>query len=166
MHGGAANALSGRTVVNVPGWPVVFELNEGETYRLQRTAGKRSIERVIRVIGIKEFWEPDYWTDNSARRTLRRADVTVDVSRSANGVWIPARSPATRSSGGSITRRGCSVKNSLSVRKMVMRIGISRRSAYMIRNAGERWPRGGFTTRRCVIFVHRPRCCSGIDSRA
>ncbi len=60
MHGGAANALSGRTVVNVPGWPVVFELNEGETYRLQRTAGKRSIERVIRVIGIKEFWEPDY----------------------------------------------------------------------------------------------------------
>jgi len=80
MNRGAANVLSGRTVVDVPGWPAVFELNEGKTYRLQRTAGKKSIDRVIRVIGIKEFWEPDYWTDNSARRTLRRAEVIVDVS--------------------------------------------------------------------------------------
>lgn len=55
-------------------------MSKGEGYPLKRTFQGRTIERVIRLISVKEYWEPDFWTGSKDRRTLRMAEVTVDVS--------------------------------------------------------------------------------------
>jgi hypothetical protein len=78
--GPSPTTSAGRTLVDVPDWPTVFELDKGEAYRLKRTQRGTAVERVITLTGVREDWEPDYWTENRDRRTLRQAEVTVDVS--------------------------------------------------------------------------------------
>ncbi|MBN2313013.1 MAG: PKD domain-containing protein [Sedimentisphaerales bacterium] len=67
-------------ILNHPSWPTVFELNKGEAYRLKRTFQGKIIERTIRLDDVKEYWEPDFWTGNKDMRTLRMAEVIVNVS--------------------------------------------------------------------------------------
>ncbi len=71
---------SPRTVLDIPEWPTVFELNAGDTYHLCRQVDGRTVERCVQLIGIQEFWEPDFFTGVGESRTLRLAEVTVEVS--------------------------------------------------------------------------------------
>ena len=54
----------GNTLVALPNWPTVWEMNTGETYSLSRKADGVSIERRIRLLQVREYWEPDYRTGN------------------------------------------------------------------------------------------------------
>ena len=71
---------SPRTVLDIPEWPTVFDLNSGDTCRLNRQVDGRTIERYVQLIGVQEFWEPDFFTGVGESRTLRLAEVTVEVS--------------------------------------------------------------------------------------
>jgi len=69
-----------KTVMDVPGWPTVFELNPGQVYQLTRTFAGKTLTRAIRLVSVTESWDPDYFTGNAQQRTLRLAEVDVDVS--------------------------------------------------------------------------------------
>jgi len=77
----AETSASDRVIRNQPGWPTTFELNIGDSYTLRRNIDGKTIERVVKLISVTEYWEPDYWIKNNPkRRTLRKAEVVVDVS--------------------------------------------------------------------------------------
>ena len=66
--------------MDVPGWPTVFEIDQGQVYRLTRTGAGKTLTRDIRLVNVVEHWEPDFYTGNSQQRTLRLAEVDVEVS--------------------------------------------------------------------------------------
>ncbi|MCK4628739.1 MAG: peptidoglycan DD-metalloendopeptidase family protein, partial [Sedimentisphaerales bacterium] len=77
----AETSASDRVILNQPGWPTIFELNLGDSYALRRNIDGKTIERVVKLISVTDYWEPDYWIKNNPRRrTLRKAEVVVDVS--------------------------------------------------------------------------------------
>ena len=52
-----------RVVRRQQGWPAVFELNAGDSFRLG--------ERTVRLVSFEEHWQPDHWVQgNRERRTL------------------------------------------------------------------------------------------------
>lgn len=62
-----------RIVRNQPGWPVVFELDPGQSCDV---AGKS-----VKLVSFEEHVQPDYWIDaNPDRKTFASADVVVDVA--------------------------------------------------------------------------------------
>jgi murein DD-endopeptidase MepM/ murein hydrolase activator NlpD len=71
---------SPRIVLDIPEWPTIFELNAGDMCHLRRQVDGRTVERDVQLIGVQEFWEPDYFTGAGESRTLRLAEVTVEVS--------------------------------------------------------------------------------------
>jgi murein DD-endopeptidase MepM/ murein hydrolase activator NlpD len=65
---------------NVPGWPVVFELNAGQTERVERTTPAGPVARGVKLISFEHAFEPDFHiAKNAARRTIREARVVVEV---------------------------------------------------------------------------------------
>jgi murein DD-endopeptidase MepM/ murein hydrolase activator NlpD len=67
-------------VGDAKGWPVVFELKNGEEFKVQRSVNGEVIERNVRLISFTESWEADQWIEeNHARRTLCDAQVIVEV---------------------------------------------------------------------------------------
>lgn len=77
----AETSAPARVILNQPGWPTIFELNIGDSYTLRRNIDGKTIERVIKLISVTEYWEPDYWIKNNPqRRTLRKAEVVVEIS--------------------------------------------------------------------------------------
>jgi hypothetical protein len=62
-----------RVVRRQEGWPAVFELNAGDSFRLG--------DRTVMLAAFAEHWQPDHWIQNNReRKTLESASVHVDVS--------------------------------------------------------------------------------------
>jgi hypothetical protein len=57
-------------------WPTRFDLNLGDIYPLQTSAGMR----LVKLLDVQEFYWADYFTSNPARQTLSHARITVDIS--------------------------------------------------------------------------------------
>jgi murein DD-endopeptidase MepM/ murein hydrolase activator NlpD len=63
---------AGRVVRDQPGWPVVFELDRGESLDV--------LGQTITLVSFEEHTQPDHWIrDNLSRKTIASADVVVDV---------------------------------------------------------------------------------------
>jgi murein DD-endopeptidase MepM/ murein hydrolase activator NlpD len=67
-------------VMAIPDWPTVFELNSGESCTVRRQVNGKLIERDVKLLDVQEYWEPDFFTGAGDSRTLRLADVTVEVN--------------------------------------------------------------------------------------
>lgn len=82
LHFSPAGAIAGSHVIrDQPGWPIVFKLNIGDSCKVKRVVGGKTIERAVKLISVSEHWEPDYWIeDNQSQRTICKADVVVEVS--------------------------------------------------------------------------------------
>lgn len=58
-------------------WPQRFDVNIGSSFEAHVAGGTRT----IRVLGVEEHYEPDFWcAENPSRESLREARVTLDVS--------------------------------------------------------------------------------------
>ena len=84
-----AAAGDARGVRQQQGWPAVFELNAGDSFRL--------CERTVRLASFEEHWQPDHWVQNNGeRRTLESASIHVDVSgEKATLLLRPYQMPVT-----------------------------------------------------------------------
>lgn len=67
-------------VMATPDWPTVFELNVGESRTIRRHLAETQLERDVKLLGVQEYWEPDFFTGAGESRTLRLAEVTVEVN--------------------------------------------------------------------------------------
>ena len=78
----AESAQTPRLIRNDPGWPMVVELNVGDSCEASRSVDGKPVTRRIKVISVSHRWEPDYWIDdNPDHKTLSAARVVIDVSR-------------------------------------------------------------------------------------
>lgn len=69
-----------RVIMDQERWPVVFELDVGQSYRVSRKVDGVSVVRTVALTGVEHRWQPDYWcTDNPKRRILEEARVSVEV---------------------------------------------------------------------------------------
>lgn len=76
-----AQTRQGRVVMNMPGYPFVFELNVGESQAVTRSYHGRTLHRSIKLISVKHFTEPNLWfAGKFAPENYCRAEVTLDVS--------------------------------------------------------------------------------------
>ena len=76
-----AQASGGRVVMDIPGYPVVFELNEGEDHTISRSYKGRSVERTIRLISVKHFAEDNLWfSGDLGSENYSKAEVVIEVS--------------------------------------------------------------------------------------
>lgn len=66
-------------VMAIAGWPTVVELNVGESRTIRRHVKESLVEREVKLLGVQEHWEPDFFTGAGDSRTLRLAEVTIDV---------------------------------------------------------------------------------------
>jgi murein DD-endopeptidase MepM/ murein hydrolase activator NlpD len=67
------------TILNVPGYPYMFELDPGETKLVALELNGKKITRNIKLISVKAFLEPNYWFRNNPE-TYSKAEVEVEVS--------------------------------------------------------------------------------------
>ena len=66
-----------RILAAAPGWPVVFELDEGESIDLPAAGGRM---RSVRLIAVRHSTEPDWWVpENEPRQIVARAEVLVEI---------------------------------------------------------------------------------------
>ena len=66
-----------RILAAAPGWPVVFELDEGESIDLPAAGGRM---RSVRLIAVRHSTEPDWWVpENESRQIVARAEVLVEI---------------------------------------------------------------------------------------
>jgi murein DD-endopeptidase MepM/ murein hydrolase activator NlpD len=77
----AAQTSRDRVVMDLPGYPLVIELNRGETYLLKRSYDGKTIDRSIKVVSIKHFLEPNLWFSGKfPPENYSRAEVVLEVS--------------------------------------------------------------------------------------
>lgn len=76
-----AQGAEGRIVMDIPGYPLVFELNEGETHFIKRSYRNEQVERSIKVVSVKHFTEPNLWfSGDLAPENYSSAEVVLEVS--------------------------------------------------------------------------------------
>lgn len=64
-----------------PGWPVLFELDKGHSCGLHLTHRGRVLSRDVTLLAVRTYWDPDrIIKGNTDRRTMRMAEIDVDVS--------------------------------------------------------------------------------------
>jgi hypothetical protein len=71
----------GTVILDHPGFPYIFELNQGESQTIIRSYGGKSVKKTITLKSIKTFMEPNLWfTDENTPMNYYQADVTLNVS--------------------------------------------------------------------------------------
>jgi len=66
-------------------WPHLLDLNPGESFRVPVMDGSRC----LKLVALEEFYEPDWWCkNNSSRRTLAQARLSVEVDGEPGEVWL------------------------------------------------------------------------------
>ncbi len=72
---------TGAIIMDVPGLPLVADLNIGESIPITRKTPAGTMKRELKLISIQHEWQPDYHIEqNPDHRTLLKAVVTVEVS--------------------------------------------------------------------------------------
>jgi murein DD-endopeptidase MepM/ murein hydrolase activator NlpD len=65
-----------RIVRQQDGWPLVFELNVGETMDVPTPSGARA----VKLLAFEEFTQPDHWIkENASRKIIAGAKVSISV---------------------------------------------------------------------------------------
>ena len=68
-------------ILDQPGFPFIFELNQGESQNIIRSYNGKTIERTLKVNSIKTFMETNNWfNDSLGKKNYYQADVELDVS--------------------------------------------------------------------------------------
>jgi murein DD-endopeptidase MepM/ murein hydrolase activator NlpD len=77
----AQHTPAGRVVLDVPGYPLVFELDPGETMTIARGQAGKTRSRTVKLISVKPFFEPNEWFgEGLPPRNYACAEVVVEVS--------------------------------------------------------------------------------------
>lgn len=76
----SAQKDEGRTIMNIPGYPSVFELNVGEQHRVTLHHEGKVLSRDIKLISIKPYFEPYYLFPKGDPKIYSKAEVVVEVS--------------------------------------------------------------------------------------
>lgn len=64
-----------------PGWPILFELDPDQSCTLRLTYRGRVLSRDVTLLAVRTHWDPDrIIKGNADRRTMRMAEIDVDVS--------------------------------------------------------------------------------------
>ncbi len=70
----------GRMVLNLPGYPVVFELNPGETFTVSREVGGKTVSHSVKLVSATLYREPNLWFEGEVPpENYARAEVVVEV---------------------------------------------------------------------------------------
>lgn len=70
-----------RIVMDIPGYPHIFELNEGESHSIKRSYLNKTLARTIKVISIKHFTEPNFWfSGDLLPKNYSKAEILLDIS--------------------------------------------------------------------------------------
>ncbi len=65
---------------NIEAWPFIFELNIGQSCRVERHSEKSTITRTVELLGVKHRMQPDYWCkDNDTHEIFEVAEVSIAV---------------------------------------------------------------------------------------
>ena len=92
----AQNAPAGRVVLDVPGYPLVFELDPGEAVTVTRKAGGKALSRTVKLVSVKPVFEPNEWFGGVAPRNYAYAEVVAEVSgRRVTLLHRPYQMPVT-----------------------------------------------------------------------
>jgi hypothetical protein len=68
-------------IMNIPGYPLVFELNKGDSIRIDRTYKNKHITKTIQLNDFRLFKEYNSWfADSLGKSDYYKADVDVNVS--------------------------------------------------------------------------------------
>lgn len=68
-------------IMNIPGYPLVFELNKGDSILIDRTYKNRRITRTIQLKNIRLFTEHNSWfPDSLGRSNYYKAEVDITVA--------------------------------------------------------------------------------------
>jgi murein DD-endopeptidase MepM/ murein hydrolase activator NlpD len=74
-----AQADSTEILLNIPGYPQMFELNVGESHHVSFVKDGKTLSRTIKLISITPFFEPNYWFSDSPK-TYSKAEIKIEVS--------------------------------------------------------------------------------------
>lgn len=93
----AQSTPPGRVVLEVPGYPLVFELDSGETMTITRGQGGKAFSRTVKLVSVKPAFEPNDWfTGGLPPRNYAYAEVVVEVSgRRVTLLHRPYQMPVT-----------------------------------------------------------------------
>ncbi len=70
-----------KIVMDIPGRPFVFEMNVGETVRLEKKDNKSSLDLSIRITDFIFYYENNLWfPDTIPQENIYRADVFVEIN--------------------------------------------------------------------------------------
>lgn len=68
-----------KPLIDVPDYPVMFELNSGESFTVKRQWKGNSISGQVKLISIEPSYEPSYWFGDSLTRLYSAVKVNVNV---------------------------------------------------------------------------------------
>lgn len=78
---GNAQHANGRIVMDIPQYPLVFELNVGESHSFKRSYQHKQLERSVQLISVKHFTEPNLWFSGKLPpENYSRAEVVLEIS--------------------------------------------------------------------------------------
>src|SRR3546814_11306010 len=92
---GKIQSDEGRIIMDISGYPIVFELNEGESQTVTRSYQGKAVSRTISIIAITHYHEPNLWFSQRAeQKNYIKAEIEVDISGiRATHVQRPYESP-------------------------------------------------------------------------
>lgn len=71
---------SGRKVFDLPGYPVMFELDPGQSFDVTRRLSGKLLKRPVKLISVRLFTEPNLWFEgNIPEENYAYAQVVVEV---------------------------------------------------------------------------------------
>ncbi len=74
---GAPRQVVPRIRFDAPPWPLVFELDEGQSVDIPGAGGRK---HAVRLMDVAHFTEPDWWVpENPAHATIACAEVSIEV---------------------------------------------------------------------------------------
>jgi murein DD-endopeptidase MepM/ murein hydrolase activator NlpD len=76
-----AQQKTGRIVMDIPGYPLVFELNTGESFTVNRNYLGKKAKQTIKVISIHHQTEPNLWFSGDVpQHNYIQAQIVLDIS--------------------------------------------------------------------------------------
>lgn len=68
-------------ILDQPGYPFIFELNQGESQTVLRSYKGKTTRRIIKLVSFKPYMETNYWfPDSLGKKNYYQAEVNLDVS--------------------------------------------------------------------------------------
>lgn len=66
--------------MNVETWPLIFNLDVGQSCRVERLSGDLTIVRTVKLVSVEHRMQPDHWcTDNATHEIFEMAEISITV---------------------------------------------------------------------------------------